>query len=206
MKPFLSVIVPTHNDSQTLPLTLVDIDKKLSEADYSYEILVINDGSENKTSDMVARLSRIIRNLKLVDVGGWHGKGWMVKKGMFAARGNYRLFVNAGNISILDRFEEILSLFKDGFQIVTDADIPNFGCFTEEAALKIFGIMRINGRGFMKETLALARLFGFRAKKMKIGTSARFAEGIHPSVLWDTIRIRYWLKRGAYTTLEKPVL
>ena len=58
----------------------------------------------------------------------------------------------------------------------------------------------------MKETLALARLFGFRAKKMGIGVRAGLIESIHPTVFWDTIRIRYWLKRGAYTALEKQVL
>ena len=189
-----------------MPLALVDIDKKLSEADYSYEILVVDDDSEDKTSDMVARFGRIVKNLKLVDIGGYHGRGWAIKKGMFAARGNYRLFVGVDDISAIDRFGEILSLFKDGFQIITDSDIPSFGCFTEEAALKIFGVAKINGRGFMKETLALARLFGFRAKKMKIGTGTGFIGSIHPAVFWDAIRIRYWLKRGAYTALEKPVL
>ncbi len=81
MKPFLSVIIPAHDGSKRLPLALVDIDKKLSEADYSYEILVVDDDSEDKISDMVARFGRIVKNLKLVDIGGYHGRGWASEKG-----------------------------------------------------------------------------------------------------------------------------
>ena len=199
MKPLLSVIVPSHKDSQALPLALVDLDKKLSKADYSYEILVVNDGPENKIRDVIDRFSHIIENLKLIDANGWHGRGWAIKKGMFAAKGNYRLFINIDDISIIDRFGEILSLFKDGFQMITDSNIPIFGCLTEEAALKIFSVAKINGRGFMKETIALAELFGFKVKKMKIGAGAGLNENFHPSILWDMVRIRYWIKRGAYT-------
>ena len=65
--PYLSVIIPAYNEVKRLPETLIDIDAKLTRAKYSYEILVINDGSTDETVEMVKRFSHIIKNLRLVD-------------------------------------------------------------------------------------------------------------------------------------------
>ncbi len=118
MKPFLSVIIPAHNDSRVLPLTLVDIDKKLSEAEYSYEILVVNDGSEDKTGDIVTRLGRTVKNLKLIDVSGWRGRGWATREGMLKSAGNYRMLTDSHNSAPIDFFKDMLPHFKEGFGII----------------------------------------------------------------------------------------
>ena len=73
--PYLSVIIPAYNEVKRLPETLIDIDAKLARAKYSYEILVINDGSTDGTVEMVKRFSHIIKNLRLVDNEKNKGKG-----------------------------------------------------------------------------------------------------------------------------------
>ena len=50
--PFLSVIVPAYNEAKRIPLTLIDMDKRLSGANFTYEILVVNDGSTDNTSEV----------------------------------------------------------------------------------------------------------------------------------------------------------
>ena len=54
-KPYLSVIVPAYNEANRLPLCLIDIDKHLSEQEYSYEIIVVNDGSKDATAEITER-------------------------------------------------------------------------------------------------------------------------------------------------------
>ena len=66
-KPFLSVIIPAYNEASRLPLTLIDIDKHLDEQEYSYEIVVVNDGSTDHTAEIVRRFMPLINNLKLID-------------------------------------------------------------------------------------------------------------------------------------------
>ena len=66
-KPFLSVIIPAYNEAKRLPSTLVDIDKYLSTVEYSYEILVVNDGSKDNTAEIVRKMSATVKNLKVVD-------------------------------------------------------------------------------------------------------------------------------------------
>ncbi|TSA44428.1 glycosyltransferase family 2 protein [bacterium] len=239
MKPFLSVIIPAYNESQRLPLTLVDIDKKLSEAEYSYEILVVNDGSKDGTADVVNRFSHIIKNLKLIDNKENHGKGWVVREGMLKAAGNYRLFTDSDNSTSIDHFDKMLPLFKEGYEVVIGSRavkgarqeppepfykqilgkggnliiqllvVPGiwdtqcgFKCFTEEAAVRIFSVVRINRWGFDVEAIALARLFGFKVKEIPVRWVNDFRSKVgikgYFSTLWDVVRIRFWLSRGVY--------
>ncbi|MDP4010283.1 MAG: glycosyltransferase, partial [Candidatus Spechtbacteria bacterium] len=41
----LSIVIPAYNEAERIGGTLLDVDKYISEQDYSYEILVVNDGS-----------------------------------------------------------------------------------------------------------------------------------------------------------------
>src|SRR3990167_9312131 len=111
MKPYLSVIIPAYNEAKRLPLTLIDIDKKLSEANYSYEIIVVNDGSKDNTAEIVRRFSHLIKNLRLIDNKENHGKGWVVRQGMLEATGDIRLFMDADNSTKVDEITKFLPYF-----------------------------------------------------------------------------------------------
>lgn len=117
-QPFLSVIIPAYNEAERLPLTLIDVDKHLSKVDYSYEILVVNDGSKDKTADIVRSMEKGIKNLKLIDNDVNKGKGGVVRQGMLVAGGKIRLFMDADNSTSVDQFANMLPLFKEGFDVV----------------------------------------------------------------------------------------
>lgn len=205
MKPFLSVIVPNRADFKPLPLTLLELDKKLSESEFSYEILVVNGGSNDKTDRMISRFGRVVKNLKFLEIKETkenRGLGWILRSGMLAARGNYRLFICGVSMPV-SGIEGVFPYFKEGYQlIVGSGNYPTFGFFTEEAAARIFNSAKINGWGFMKEAIALSRLFGFRVKEIRATGGTRLTMGSYLSFLWDLIRVRYWLKRDVYS-IEK---
>ncbi len=107
-KPFLSIIIPAYNEAERLPLTLVDIDKRLSGVKYSYEILVVNDGSTDNTGEIVKKMAPAIKNLKLIDNRVNQGKGGVVKQGMLLTKGEYRLFTDADNSTSIDHFDKMM--------------------------------------------------------------------------------------------------
>ena len=117
-KIYLSVIIPSYNEEKRISNTLLDIDKQLSNQNYSYEIIVVSDGSKDKTAAIVNKFSDLIKNLKLIDNKKNHGKGWVVRQGMLAAKGQYRLFMDADNATTIDHFEKMIPLFKQGFEVV----------------------------------------------------------------------------------------
>lgn len=117
-QPYLSIIIPAYNEAERIPATLVDMDKRLSGVDYSYEILVVNDGSRDNTAEVVKNMAKMVRNLKLIDLKDNVGKGGAVKQGMLLAAGRVRLFTDADNSTSIDQFEKMIPLFKEGYGVV----------------------------------------------------------------------------------------
>lgn len=118
MKPYLSVIIPAYNETKRIPITLAAIDKYLQDANYQYEIIVVNDGSQDNTSEVVQKLAKDVKNLKLIENDTNKGKGGVVRQGMLLAQGQYRLFMDADNSTTLDHFEKMIPFFKEGYQVI----------------------------------------------------------------------------------------
>jgi len=115
---YLSIVVPAYNEEKRLPKTLVEIDKYLRKQSYEYEIIVVNDGSKDKTAEIVKSLKFKVQNLKLIDNKENKGKGAVVRQGLLEAEGEYRLFTDADNSTSIDQVEKLLPYFKEGFDIV----------------------------------------------------------------------------------------
>jgi len=129
MKPYLSIIIPAYNEAERLPLALVDIDKYLSSAPYSYEILVVNDGSTDDTALIVKNMMNAVKGLKLIDNRENRGKGSAVRQGMLLARGEIRLFTDADQSTSIDHLEKVLPF-------LTDADGLNYDVVLGSRGLK----------------------------------------------------------------------
>ncbi len=117
-KPYLSIIVPAYNEAERLPKTLLDMDKRLEPAPYSYEIVVVSDGSKDNTAEVVEKMKKLVRNLKLIDNTENKGKGGVVRQGMLLASGTIRLFTDADNSTSIDQFDRMIPLFKEGYEVV----------------------------------------------------------------------------------------
>lgn len=114
----LSVIIPAYNEEKRLPHTLNEISRYLKAQSYGYEIVVVNDGSKDRTAQVCLNLVNQIPNLRLIDNQENHGKGWVVRKGMLEAKGEYRLFTDADNSTSIDQVEIMWPAFEQGFDVV----------------------------------------------------------------------------------------
>lgn len=117
-KPYLSIVIPAYKEAERIPKTLLDIDQKLASKEWSYEILVVNDGSPDNTAEVVTKMTSTIRNLKLVNNAHNQRKGGVVRQGMLMAEGEYRLFMDADNATSVEHFEKMIPAFNDGYQVV----------------------------------------------------------------------------------------
>lgn len=118
-KIHLSVIVPAYNEENRIGKTLTELNAYLSRQNYSYEILVVNDGSKDKTSEVIrAAISGGVKNLRLIDNKENKGKGGVVKQGMLEAKGEYRLFSDADNSVSIEQIEKFWPYFKEDYEVV----------------------------------------------------------------------------------------
>ena len=118
LMPHLSVIIPAYNEEKRISKTLLAVDQYLTKQDYDYEILVVSDGSKDKTAEVVANFQKMVRNLRLIDNKENHGKGWVVRQGMLEAQGNFRVFRDADNATTIDHIEKAWPYFKQGYDVV----------------------------------------------------------------------------------------
>ncbi len=91
-KPKLSVIIPAYNEEKRLPKTLAEIDGYLRKQSFESEIIVVSDGSTDRTTEMVKDLMGKIKNLRLIEFKKRQGKGFGVKTGILEAKGEFQDF------------------------------------------------------------------------------------------------------------------
>jgi len=115
--PYLSVIIPAYNEEKTIGETLLSVDKYLTRQNYEYEIIVEADGSKDKTVEVAKNFQKMVRNLVVYDNQPNHGKGWVVRKGMLDAKGDFRLFMDADNATTIDHMDKSWPLLKQGFEV-----------------------------------------------------------------------------------------
>ncbi|MDO8601447.1 MAG: glycosyltransferase family 2 protein [bacterium] len=114
----LSVIIPAYNEENRLGKTLSSINDYLSKQNYESEVLVVDNGSKDKTPEIVRNLQGQIKNLRLIEGSSAEGKGFAVKKGMLEATGDFRVFTDADNSTSIDQVERMWPEFEKGFDVV----------------------------------------------------------------------------------------
>jgi dolichyl-phosphate beta-glucosyltransferase len=90
----LSIIIPAYNEEERLPRTLKSIHDFLSRQSYLAEVLVVENGSSDRTLDIAREYEREMSEVRALHCDQ-RGKGWAVIQGMQAARGRYRFICDA---------------------------------------------------------------------------------------------------------------
>ncbi len=109
----LSVVIPAYKEEKRIGNTLISLDKYLSPLGFPYEIIVVIDGSPDNTFQVVDGYKKMIKNLIVINNPENHGKGYVVRQGLLAAKGAYRLFMDADNSTTIDQIEKFSPCFED---------------------------------------------------------------------------------------------
>jgi len=117
-QPYLSVIIPCYNEEKTISATLLAVDQYLQKQAFDYEIIVVSDGSKDKTAQIVEDFKKNVKNLKLIDNQANHGKGWVVRQAMLTSLGQVRLFMDADNATSVEHFDKMKPYFEQGADVV----------------------------------------------------------------------------------------
>ncbi|MBI2165905.1 MAG: glycosyltransferase family 2 protein [Chloroflexi bacterium] len=115
--PFLSIVIPAYNEERRILKTLERVLAFLKAQPYTWEVLVVDDGSTDSTAGQVEELARGEQGLRVLRLGH-QGKGWAVKQGMLDARGRFRFFCDADLAMPIDQLPRFLERCTAGVPVV----------------------------------------------------------------------------------------
>jgi dolichyl-phosphate beta-glucosyltransferase len=113
---FLSIIIPAYNEENRLPNSLEQVFRFLEKQSYASEVIVVENGSTDKTFEIASSFVQKHKNLRVIH-NEQRGKGGAVLRGVHEARGEY-VFICDADLSM--PIEEINKFLPPA---LTDFDI-----------------------------------------------------------------------------------
>ncbi len=115
----LSVIVPVYNSASFIERSLFTLDEFMLSLAYASELIIVDDGSEDNTLEVVERWAREGKpyHVQVAAVGSNKGKGVAVATGMFAAHGKFRVFLDADLAYHPSQILRMVEALEDGADV-----------------------------------------------------------------------------------------
>lgn len=192
----ISVIIPAYNEEKTIKNTVFEIDKFLYNNFFDYEIIVVNDGSYDRTRHI---LSSIFLNITVINFNQNHGKGYAIKEGVKYANGDYIIFIDADGaydaenikaiVKILDKndiaigvrddnkenYTFVRKIYSNVFKSLTHAFLKenlDTQCgikgFRKSCAKMLFDLIKTHGFAFDFELIYLAKKMNYSIEKANV--------------------------------------
>jgi dolichyl-phosphate beta-glucosyltransferase len=114
----LSVIIPAYNEETNIRLGALDkVLLYLSKRDYSWEIIVVDDGSTDNTPKLLDKFAKNDSGIRIIH-NPHQGKAATVITGIFESRNDIVLFSDLDQATPISESEKILPGFDNGYDIV----------------------------------------------------------------------------------------
>lgn len=208
----ISVVIPAYNEENNIGRTLNELIMYMKNNIYPYEIIVVDDGSTDKTREIVDSYANVRINKRRQN----EGKGYSVKEGMLMAKGDYAIFMDADSPIPLDEIYKLYTnaeefdvvigskylpeskyeqskvrlvvgkLFRTFVHVLFNIRVTDTQCglkmFSKKAIDIIFPKSRIRGYGFDVELLLLATKNNLDIKEVPVTLYKHYANQLNPFV------------------------
>lgn len=142
-RPKLSVVIPAYNEAQNIKNgVLSKVYDYLKKQNYSWEVLIVDDGSEDNTVELVSNQIKNKTGFKLIR-NPHGGKALTVISGMLQTSGEIALFTDMDQATPLDQIEKFFPKFEGGADIVVGSRGGRQGApFVRKLTAWVFSMLR----------------------------------------------------------------
>jgi glycosyltransferase involved in cell wall biosynthesis len=211
MSGLLSIIIPAYNEEKRIGRSLEEILRFVTSRGYSSEVIVVDDGSADRTGEIVAGFIERYRSggheLRLLTNNPNRGKGASVRRGVAAAEGDVILFTDADLSSPITEAPKLVDPIIEGRADVTFGSraIDRTLIGVRQSIVRDFG-----GRVF---NLLMRTITGLKYKDTQCGFKAFRREVALPVFLAQRIErfgfdpeVLYIANKRGLKLLEVPVV
>ncbi len=111
--PYLSLIIPAYNECRRIAATVEQVRGFVKLHGWIYEIIVVDDGSTDQTSKAVPTDDCV----RVISYQPNRGKGYAVRQGMLASRGEYVAFSDADLSAPIEELTKLFDAIKSGAEV-----------------------------------------------------------------------------------------
>jgi glycosyltransferase involved in cell wall biosynthesis len=115
--PQLSIVIPAYNESARIEQTLERVMSCVEKQGWDAEVLVVDDGSTDRTPQVIHRWMERYPRLHLIQNEGNRGKGYSVRNGLLQAVGEVVMFTDADLSAPMEEAERLLAAIADGADV-----------------------------------------------------------------------------------------
>jgi len=130
----ISVIIPCLNEAKVIAKTLKEVQNFLQNNFSQFEIIVVDDGSKDKTLEIARKFTgvKILRNLTN------RGKGYTVAKGVRESKGKLILFMDADNSTAITELVKLQPFIKEYSIVIGSRALPESVIKQEQSKIKVW--------------------------------------------------------------------
>lgn len=120
----LSLVLPAYNEGKTISLVIERTDSVAKQTGLRYELLVVDDGSEDGTRMEINRFARKNGHVKVAGYTANFGKGFAIKTGFFSSLGDLIIFLDSDTDIDPDRVIDFVEALKDADLVIASKRHP----------------------------------------------------------------------------------
>ncbi|MCR4325016.1 MAG: glycosyltransferase family 2 protein [Candidatus Curtissbacteria bacterium] len=123
-KPHLTVIIPAYNEEPNFKKGTIDgVPEYLEKQNYSWEILIVDDGSDDNTASLAEEFAKKHNNIRVIK-NPHQGKAETVKTGVEKADGELILFTDFDQATPISEAERLLPFFPEYDIVIGSRQLP----------------------------------------------------------------------------------
>jgi dolichyl-phosphate beta-glucosyltransferase len=204
----ISVVIPAYNEEKRIRKTLRKTIKYLNAGNHDYEIIVVDDGSKDRTAETAKSFKS--KRLRVIRLGKNIGKGGAVKKGMLAARKKYVLFSDADLSTPIEELGKFAKLRKKYDVVIASRALKGSNIKVSQPFYRVFMgkvfniVVNIIGVWGIKDTQCGFKMFSAKSarKIFKKQTFRGFSFDVES--LFIAKKLGYRIKEVPVTWINSP--
>lgn len=115
---YLSVVIPSYNEMVNFQKGVLDkVEHFLSGKKFTYEVIIVDDGSDDGSAEFVLNFAKENPRFKLIK-NTHTGKAGAVTVGVLASKGEIVLFTDMDQATPIEEVDKLLPCFKEGYDVV----------------------------------------------------------------------------------------